>query len=779
MLPNMAEDWRFSKQPCVAQSGLRSYAGAQLRCKAPTGESIPLGSLCVASSSQQPPLSDSQQTALVRFADLISADIVSHSREERRRQRIDMARLLAECRTDDPEDSEAHIMDLLHAVFPNTTIGIHESSDGTIPLPNHGLISILDVTDGLWEDSELIDELIITQNHHRLETSRTVRAIVYACQTYPVVKYLVVSSSKVQLVFDDVDAYFVEKCAGILTKIIHEASLRDALKAKDRFLRGITHQLRTPIHGILGSCDLLAEELPARSPEDSSEESATSPTSIINTIRDSGRELMSTVNNMLKLNRLIQHAEIGVSRKAFGLQTLNQIEADIMYEVQQAIPENELPNIPVLFDNQLASDDSLTAMDLSLLKECIQSLILNALAYTSQGAVVIVISTPPDQSCLEVDVLDTGCGIAPVDQTRIFEAFEKVDACSRGAGLGLTLAAKIAALLDGDLRLIASSQEPDIHGSHFRAEFQRPGFACPVARVPQLGTLLQNMPRTFYIVRAPDQRPELISHFANYLEHQGFTQVDKAEGSFVIVTYTPDTESFEKLIEALDPEQISICLAPAGSEHSSRYGHKVRFFTGPYLSARILEILKEVDQAYHLVISEASLAHATTFQAPKDDIYRISELEIHSPRAATDPVALLVDDNAVNLSILRMYCEKRKIPCTTAVNGEEAVDRFSAALQKGQPINLVFMDLQMPILDGVEATQQIRDIEQGRVPKLARSCIFMVTGQDSARDKARSFATGADEFYVKPTGIRTLDRGVSKYFPGFAETIPTLKPKVK
>ncbi|KAK7749649.1 hypothetical protein SLS53_000227 [Cytospora paraplurivora] len=776
MLPNMEKDWRFKETPNVAQYGMRSYAGAQLRCKALTGETIALGSLCIASNSPQPPLSPVQQTALVRFADLITADIVSHSREGRRRQRHYMARLLAERRTDDPENTESHIVDILREVYPNVSIGIHESFDGTLPLPNHSPISISEVTDGLWEDSEYIDELIRTQNHHKLETSRTVRAIVYPCQTYPVVKYLIVASNQIQLVFDDVDSYFVDKCAASLTKIIHEASLRDALKAKEQFLRGITHQLRTPIHGILGSCDLLAEELAQRKVlMDGFGRPGTAPSSIINTIRDSGRELMSTVNNMLKLNRFIHHAEIGVSRKTWGLQALTSIEADIIHEVHQAIPEHELPDIPILFENHLASDDTLTTMDLSLLKECLQSLILNALFYTTQGAVIIVISAPPDSSRLTVDVKDTGCGIAQVDHARIFEAFEKVDSFSRGAGLGLTLAAKIAALMDGELKLVASSQEPNRHGSHFRAEFQRPSFACPIVRAPPLRSLHPNIPSTFHVVRAPGQRLELVSHFASCLTHLGFTQVGSPQESFAIVTYTPDADIFKKLIKTVDPGHISICLIPTNSAESPRHMDRVRFFSGPFLSSRLQEILKDADQIYQRIKSEASLGRAAT-QTSEDDICRISKLDLRSTPIDPDPVALLVDDNAVNLSILRMYCEKRQIPYSMAVNGQEAVDQFKASLRKGPRINLIFMDLQMPILDGAEATQQIRDIEKEST--LARSCVFIVTGQDSSKDKARSFSVGADEFYVKPTSVRTLDRGVGEYFPMFAERVCKLKPKV-
>ncbi|ROV93569.1 hypothetical protein VMCG_08056 [Cytospora schulzeri] len=779
MLPNMASDWRFKQMPCVAaDGGLRSYAGAQLRCKAPTGEVFALGSLCVASRTEHPPLTASQQNALTRFADLLSADIINHSRDKRRRQRHYMDQLLAERRTDDPENSETHILDLIRTVYPKASVSIHESSDGTLPLPNHDPINILDITEGLWEDSEFIDELIKTRNNNRLETTRTVRAIVFPCQTYPVVKYLIVASNQVQLVFDDVDAVFVDKCAVSLTKIIQEGSLRDALKAKDQFLRGVTHQLRTPIHGILGSCELLAEELAnSKYIMDGPDAPAIPPSSIIKTIKDSGRELMSTVNNMLKLNRFIHQAEIGLSRMTFGLQALNHIEADIMYEVHQAIPENELSNVPILFENHLSNDDSLTTMDLSLLKECIQSLILNALFYTKQGAVIVVITTPPDRSRLTFDVIDTGCGIAQADKSRIFEAFEKVDAFSRGAGLGLTLAAKIAALMDGNVSLVASSQEPGDHGSHFRADFLKPSIACSVSRNPSLEASLHNIPRTFHVVRAPGQRPELVSHFASYLMHQGFKQVFNSKGSFAIVTYTPDTDAFNKLIKAVDPRQVAICLIPAGSTCTQRYGDRVRFYSGPFLSSRLQEILTDADQLYFN--SAVSSGCATSLEASKDDLCILSALSILPSPVDMDPVALLVDDNIVNLRILRMYCEKRHIPYTTAINGQEAVDEFKSSLRKGQPINLILMDLQMPVLDGVKATQQIREIEKHSVPVLRPSHIFMITGQDSAEDKTRSFAAGADEFYVKPTGIRALDRGIGKYFPKFEEMVGTLKPKEK
>ncbi|KAI3391924.1 hypothetical protein diail_6626 [Diaporthe ilicicola] len=776
-LPDMASDWRFKESPPV-QGGLRSYAGVQLRCQTPTGEYVALGSLCVASNSAQPRLTPSQEGALVRFADMLVTDIVSHSRHERRQQRTIMAQRLAECRLDDLNNAETHLLGLIREMYPGACVDIYEAFDNTIPLPNHHPINIVSVQEGLWEDTEHIDELIRTANFTKISTSRTVRAVVHPCQTYPRQKFLVVASSPVQMVFDDVDSWFVEKCAASLANIAQESNLREAIKAKDQFLRGITHQLRTPIHGVLASCELLTEELDARNSLVSDPDaSATCPSSILDTIRDSGKELMTTVNNILKLNRW---AETIATRKHFGLQSLAHLEDDIMHEMKQAVSQHDLSRIPIFFENRLVSDGYITIMDPSLLKECIQSLVTNALSSDNDGAVIITITAASDNSHLTFDILDAGCGIAPADQGRIFEAFEKINPYSRGAGLGLTLAAKIAASMDGSVSLVASSQDPDTHGSHFRAEFYKTRFKHGNLQHLPLSTSLHHIPREFYVAHAPDQRLDLVSHFASYLEYQGFKRASNPKNSFVVIAYTPDTAKFKKLVDSAEAGQRSICLTPAEEGIRKVFGDRVHFYSGPFLSARVQDILKEVDRAYQSQELKPAIILPEARLALEIELHQMSELEIVTPPTPppeVNPVALLVDDNIVNLRILQMYCEKRRITYSTAVNGQEAVDQFKESLENGRPINLVLMDLQMPVCDGIEATQQIRDIEGKTEPALLPSRILMITGQDSAEDKARSFAAGADAFYVKPMGVKALDQGIGQHFQGFANKIAFLKPK--
>ncbi|GAB7354661.1 hypothetical protein MBLNU459_g5089t2 [Dothideomycetes sp. NU459] len=775
MLPNMHTDWRFKHSPHVEVGGITSYAGTQLRCRADDGQEVNLGSLCIASNTEQPPLPPAEQAALVRFADMITGEIVNRSRENRKRQRHRMSELINSIQVQaEPENAESLILAAIRSVYPNAHVSLQQTFDGVVRLSDHSTVPLADFENGLWEDAEAIDAIIQSNNHEELCTTHAVRAIVFPSNLYPTTQCLVLTSNEMQLVFDDVDAWFIERCALILRNTMQEGRLKDALKVKENFLRGITHQLRTPIHGVLGSCELLAEELaslnllgPPASPNmngTAKQSGMVSASSVLKTIRDSGRELMTTVNNILKLNRW---AETGGEPQPATLETLDQVEADILNEVLQTLPEHELSQISILFENQLANDDSMIVIDWVLLKECVQALILNSLQFTEEGCIIITISGSLEYSRLRFDVIDTGIGIHLADQKRIFEAYEKVDSHTRGVGLGLTLASKIATVMNGTVTLVRSETSGKRRGSHFRADFHDPGFACSLRRKQPLRPRLPDMPQSFHVIPAETERPDLVLHFARYLKHRGFQDSQSPDNSMIIVTYTPDAEAFRKLLESVDPRQAAMCLVPAGANTDKIHGkHEVRLFSGPFLTTRLEEILTELDQVYHRLNSDHALGETASGFASTTENHRTDEVSSKVSPADAVPIALLVDDNIVNLRIMRMYCEKRQIAYATAADGREAVEQYQASIEKNEPINLVLMDLQMPVCDGLQATREIRALEKKSA--LQPLAIFMVTGQDSVQDKLHSLEAGADEFYVKPMSIKTLDRGIGQYFPGFA-----------
>lgn len=143
--------------------------------------------------------------------------------------------------------------------------------------------------------------------------------------------------------------------------------------------------------------------------------------------------------------------------------------------------------------------------------------------------------------------------------------------------------------------------------------------------------------------------------------------------------------------------------------------------------------------------------------------------------SSDNPMTLLVDDNKVNLRLLEMYCKRRGIPYSTATDGAQAVEIFArhrastatttlSPADTLRPFDLVLMDLQMPICDGIDATGQIRALEKEH--GWLKSIVFIVTGQDSPKDRLHAQEAGSDGYLVKPVGPKVLDRSVKQWFPG-------------
>jgi CheY-like chemotaxis protein len=281
------------------------------------------------------------------------------------------------------------------------------------------------------------------------------------------------------------------------------------------------------------------------------------------------------------------------------------------------------------------------------------------------------------------------------------------------------------------------------------------------------------------------------------------------EGSLVICDFEAEPSRHRKQLSQLPAEQVAICLIPAsdrGPESEADRGNVI-YIQAPFSTTAVhlaLEKADEVaakikiappplsrpeetstsDNGAELILNlnratghstnplQAEPARAPTTN-PLDANYDVTSppaIEPDSVASVSTPVvpvlrnlaisprptALLVDDNVVNLRIMQMYCGKRGLPHFCAADGKEAVEIFSrhqsSSAAGGPPaIQLILMDLQMPVCDGVEATRQIRSLEKQN--KWDRTALFIVTGQDSGADRAASDSAGADEFFVKPVGI--------------------------
>ncbi|KAL7917694.1 histidine kinase HHK3 [Trichoderma austrokoningii] len=816
-LPNLLEDWRFKNCPYIKGAGLKAYAGAPVRLQIESGERVNIGSVVVCSPSAQEPLTKLQQQMLARLADWVAADIVQSARAKRQRERRRITELLSAAQSEaDITGLEEPVLRILRTIYPNATITVQACKDAHVEIEDHDPVPLSELEDGLWEDTIYLDDFIRTSNQKPFPSDKVVRVIAAPCETLLGSSVLVVASKDFRLVFDDVDSWFVQSCATMLSQIWHKRLLTEAMKAKEKFLRGFSHQLRTPIHGILGSADLLTEELasqkhresrameplPEIKPAGEPEESVI----YLDTIKSSGRDLISIVNNMITLNRW---ADIAMKDRKYALHTVYELETELCNEMRKAISDDTRYRASVFFNHDSQLDCVSFRTDLGLLRDSLLQLIINAIQNTSEGIITVTITLQPDHQQLVVDVEDTGRGIHPDDQKRIFEPYEKVGMHSTGAGLGLTLASNFATLLHGSVSLVWSEIGS---GSHFTAIFREMD-CVPLPPSEPLVQKLKVLPSKFHNMASGSNSVSLCNSFVRFLARNGFQASDILDDCFVIFDYVPG-ENHHSHLSQIPPGKVAICLVPASEgnlclEQSPR---NIFYATAPFLTSTMSSTLEDADD----YLSEIKASHAYMSQLamltpPETHKYRSTDEEgripsffdrqITNPPAINDglltppsdhsgkisakagsvasvpsvistskPMALLVDDNNINLRILQMYCTKRGLPYCSATDGLQAVEAFAkqqalAAKGEGPRIQLIFMDLQMPVCDGFKATQQIRQLEKEN--KWGESILFIVTGQDSQTDRTTAEEVGADEFLVKPAPVKVLDRNVVRHFPSF------------
>ncbi|KAF5557149.1 histidine kinase [Fusarium phyllophilum] len=817
LLPNMLQDWRFRESPYVEQGGLVAYAGVPLRMQHESGECVGLGSLCVASATGRDPLSKTQQLALARLADWIVHDIIQCARARRQRERHRFVELIAAVQQEpDGEDVQEPILRILRQAFPDESISLQSTGtdQSTVPYP----ATTSDLKHGLWEDDEYIEDFIANSNFDEPPKDRVVRFISAQCETKLGPSVLVVATKDFRRIFDDVDSWFVHTCATMLTQRWQKRLLTEVMRAKEKFLRGVSHQLRTPIHGILGAAELLTEDLRALTAPGSSTlrpgveaimkplAELGKPSIYLDTISSAGRELMSTVNSMITLNRW---ADIAAAERQYATHGIESLETSLVKALADFTFRDTRTRAPVFFHHNLTSESEGLRIDINLFRDSILPLIVNALQNTTEGVVTVTQSYTQDTKTLVVDVEDTGCGIPSEDQGRIFDLYEKVGEHSTGAGLGLTLATKFSALLHGSIELVSSEVD---RGSHFRAIFRdiRPSSTTPAETT---ALQLKHLPLSYRHLPSDSPDAHLSSNLAKYLARNGFTSSNDPQDCLNIIDYIRDPAEREKYHSILPKGQVAICLVPNSEEPDVPEScTNIVFVDGPFSSSALDSALQKADELLAPLhkstrsspqpspspledpnsllsptdpttesdqkstsdegydsVAGSSVALRTTEALLNESVAKaVSQIEAATidlpirpliPPATSKPMTLIVDDNAVNLRILEMYCKKRGLPYLSAIDGHQAVELFKKQ-QISSPVDLILMDLQMPVCDGISATQQIRAME-----KTSKAVLFIVTGQDSQMDREAASKAGADNYLVKPVGIRMLDSSLKRYFP--------------
>ncbi|MGB6541905.1 MAG: ATP-binding protein [Xanthobacteraceae bacterium] len=492
-----------------------------------------------------------------------------------------------------------------------------------------------------------------------------------------------------------------------------------ANRAKSRFLAMVSHEIRTPLNGILGMADLLGDT-PV------TQEQA----SYLKAVKTSGETLLSLIAEILDFSK-IEAGRLDLAARPFALAAFVEEAVELLGPRAQA----KGLEICCYVDERLPAR---VIGDAARLRQVLFNLAGNAIKFTEHGGVSIIVEPGGQAEAIAISVRDTGIGISPDDQARIFLEFEQADGSSTrkfgGTGLGLAISKRIVESMGGSIAVDSAPGE----GAEFRMVLTLPRAGDaeePALAVPDLAG-------NDVLIVAPAALEA--SMMARRLQRWG------ARTKIV-----PD----EQVAAALLPEQLWSALlvdhalgtpaCAALARIAAAIPRRIALVTPAMRSE--LAALSEAGFTGYLIKPVRAASLAARFAAE----------ETFDPAGAIGPAAtpdqarpgaglsiLVAEDNEINALLARALLAKLGHRPTIVPSGVVAVESWLAARAAGTPYDRVLMDLHMPGMDGLEATRRIRAIEnESDTP---RTPILALTANASAEDRDACLAAGMDSFLVKP-----------------------------
>ncbi|HGY9610138.1 response regulator [Vibrio harveyi] len=509
-----------------------------------------------------------------------------------------------------------------------------------------------------------------------------------------------------------------------------------ASKAKSSFLANMSHEIRTPLNGVIGISEVLSDTSLTATQRD-----------YVDTIETSSQLLLSLINDILDFSKI----ESGMLLISPHSTCVRESIYDIASIVSPKAKEKGIDlkvNISRNTPFRLMIDDH-------RLRQVVMNFMSNAVKFTDKGTVLLSVTThvvSGSNAVMEFSVQDSGIGIDEQQQKKIFEPFaQEDDSTTRqfgGTGLGLAISTQLVELMGGQIQLESEKGK----GSRFFFQLnpsvvQLDFDAKHTANYGQIWLVCDdtNMETTL--------RDEL--NFYRIAVHQSVTSLESLptwinDNEHIIVIYAETRPNAamesEDHFNKLESQNVRLCLVKHLHSDQFDFGESVSaIITQPLLGQRLVKALENCETKFN----QANLQAVVGTSEP-------SQSKI-----------LVVDDNTVNQKIAGLHVAKAGFTFDLAANGLEAVEMF-----KKNQYSLILMDCMMPVMDGFEATQKIRQLEheQNRSVKIP---IIALTASVVDDDIQKCFDVGMDDYVPKPFKANILKEKLAK-----ATAVPIVEDNV-
>jgi signal transduction histidine kinase/CheY-like chemotaxis protein/HAMP domain-containing protein len=522
---------------------------------------------------------------------------------------------------------------------------------------------------------------------------------------------------------------------------IQQLQLADANRLKSEFLSNMSHELRTPLNSILALSQLMISKGTGRNPGKESKN--------LEIIERSGRILLNLINDILDL------AKIESGRMELNL-TEFKPEPVMLTSMETIKPVTESKGL----DLQLNLVDNPTMYsDKDRVRQVLFNLLSNAVKFTDKGEIELTVTSAAGQVFFAVR--DTGIGIRSEDIPYVFTEFRQAAGSTarqyEGTGLGLTISQKFAGLLGGEIIVESEPGKGSIFTlvlplrCQFRSQVsddtpdsqqQPPGAGAFAARgePPRILVIEDNDVAAMQIRSALEENGFIVTTASNGGE--GLESIGKALPDAVILDLMmPKVNGFEVL------EQVR--STPGTSELP------VLILTAKELTREELANLKRNN--VRQLVRKGSLDRDQLTARVKELISRSAQLKHSQPAStSTSPanrLILVVEDNPDNRYLITAILEEGDYKYITAQNGEEAVNKAKESLP-----GLILMDIQLPILSGLDAVGQIK-----ADPRLAQIPVIALTALAMKGDKEKILSAGCSDYIPKPIDPETLLKKVKEW----------------